>query len=279
MVLACFCKDIQQTHRSHTHCPFCNYRVFARIWSFRKHLLQIHGIESSKKRETTQKDNAATEKSGEITQETVSPKEKPFPCVYCPVFFTTSANLRRHIRDAHNRPTTPILCIDPNHGIYVTPKHESGPLLPIHVVKCISTPAIECEVALCRKLMELANASGYPGKECIHLERIKYADLYVPPASVQHISLQEMLDKALISTEWSECCKELQSATKTSEVSTPFYMERLDFRKDGCSSQSSPAKGTIGAALSGPLSALTLWGVSGIVRVEEVDSLTAVSTT
>lgn len=70
-----------------------------------------------------------------------------------------------------------------------------------------------------------------------------------------------------------------QPATKTSEVSTPFYMERLDFRKDGCSSQSSPAKGTIGAALSGPLSALTLWGVSGIVRVEEVDSLTAVSTT
>ncbi|XP_056298965.1 uncharacterized protein LOC130211941 [Pseudoliparis swirei] len=81
--------------------------------------------------------------------------------------------------------------------------------------------------------MELANASGYPGKECIHLERIKYADLYVPPASVQHISLQEMLDKALISTEWSECCKELQSAASNQNIRSihPILYGEVGFSK------------------------------------------------
>lgn len=45
--------------------------------------------------------------------------------------------------------------------------------------------------------MDIAKASGNPVKECVHLERVKYADPYVPAASVKNDSLQEMLDKGL----------------------------------------------------------------------------------
>ncbi|KAM8908540.1 uncharacterized protein AB9W97_005845 isoform 2-T2 [Spinachia spinachia] len=49
-VVSCYCKDTNQSHRCHNHCPFCSYRVFSRTVSFRTHLQQLHGIKSYKKR-------------------------------------------------------------------------------------------------------------------------------------------------------------------------------------------------------------------------------------
>ncbi|XP_037317949.2 uncharacterized protein LOC119211267 [Pungitius pungitius] len=49
-VVSCYCQESNQSHRSHNHCPFCDYRVFSRTVSFRTHLQQLHGIKSYKKR-------------------------------------------------------------------------------------------------------------------------------------------------------------------------------------------------------------------------------------
>ncbi|KAM8862762.1 uncharacterized protein AB9W97_017970 isoform 2-T3 [Spinachia spinachia] len=183
------------------------------------------GIESYKKRE--KHDNKAdTEKAGDIPHPNDLQKNTNIACLHCTAFFSSHSNLRRHIRDLHNRPTIPIMCIDPDRGIYVTPRHDSGPLFPIRVIKSTSTPIIDCEVSLCRKCMDVAKASGNPGKECVHLERVKYADPYVPPESVKNHSLQEMLDKGLISSEWSERCKELHTAADergTESIHPIFY--------------------------------------------------------
>ncbi|KAL7396910.1 hypothetical protein ABVT39_013480 [Epinephelus coioides] len=115
-----------------------------------------------------------------------------------------------------------MMCIDPTNGIYVTPQHDSGPLFPIHVIKSTSTSIIDCQAPLCRKLMDIAKASGNPGKECIHLERTKYASPYVPPASLKKDSLQEMLNKGLLSTEWSQRCHDLHSAASTKGIESIY---------------------------------------------------------
>lgn len=65
----------------------------------------------------------------------------------------------------HGRPAIPIMCVDPDEGIYVTPGLFSP---PIHVTKSTSTPIIDCEVSLCRTSPKLP---GNPGKACVHLER------------------------------------------------------------------------------------------------------------
>uniref|UniRef100_A0AAQ4PPL1 C2H2-type domain-containing protein n=1 Tax=Gasterosteus aculeatus aculeatus TaxID=481459 RepID=A0AAQ4PPL1_GASAC len=225
-VVSCYCQDTNQRHRCHNHCPFCNYRVFSRTASFRKHLQQLHGIESYKKREKPDK-KADAEKADDVPHPKDSLKNTHnIPCMLCSASLSSHSNLRRHIRDLHNRPTIPIMCIDPDNGIYVTPRHDASRLIPIHVIKSTSAPNIDCEVSLCRKLMDVATASGNPGKECVHLERVKHADPYVPPESVKKNSLQEMLDKGLISTEWSERCEELHTAAAsrgTDSVNPIFY--------------------------------------------------------
>ncbi|XP_034037158.1 zinc finger protein 39-like [Thalassophryne amazonica] len=53
-VVACYCQDTKISHRCHNHCPLCNYRVFSRTVSFRKHLQQVHGIASYKKKDVQQ---------------------------------------------------------------------------------------------------------------------------------------------------------------------------------------------------------------------------------
>lgn len=163
-----------------------------------------------------------TKTPANVQKPKVSLKGRPIHCMYCSSTFTSHSNLRRHIRDIHNRCTTPMMCIDPANGIYVTPQHDSGPLFPIHVIKSTSTPIMDCQAPLCRKLMDIAKSSGNPGKECVHLERTKYASPYVPPASLKKDSLKEMLSKGLLSTEWSERCHDLHSAASSKETESIY---------------------------------------------------------
>ncbi|CAL8293329.1 unnamed protein product [Arctogadus glacialis] len=49
----------------------------------------------------------------------------------------------------------PMMFIDHQNGIYVTPKYQSGPLFPIHVTKSTTAPVIDCELENCQQLMKI----------------------------------------------------------------------------------------------------------------------------
>lgn len=148
--------------------------------------------------------------------------QKLFPCPHCKAVLSAPKNLRRHIRDAHNYDTTPMICIDAMNGIYVTPKYVHSPIFPINVIKSTNPPNIDCEVQNCRRFMQIAWSSGNPGKECAHLERTKNAKSYVKPAVLQCTSLKEMLSKGLMSSEWAVKCEELNNAANNHGVDSVF---------------------------------------------------------
>lgn len=105
---------------------------------------------------------------------------------------------------------------------FVTPKHGHSPFIPIHVMKSTNPPRLDCEIEDCRKLMQIAWSSRNPGKECVHLERTKHAKQYVKPAVLQSTSLQEMLQKGLMSSDWGRKCVEIDNAAKTCKVDSVF---------------------------------------------------------
>ncbi|XP_068584524.1 uncharacterized protein, partial [Cebidichthys violaceus] len=131
-------------------------------------------------------------------------------------------NLRRHIREVHNLETTPMICIDIKNGIYVTPKYQHSPVFPIHVVKSTYPPQLDCEVEKCRTFMQIAWSSGNPEKECVHLERTKTAKPYAKPAVLTSTSLQDMVSKGLMTSEWGDKCEKLNIAANNNGVDSVF---------------------------------------------------------
>ncbi|XP_067307896.1 uncharacterized protein [Pseudorasbora parva] len=61
-------------------------------------------------------------------------KATSFVCPHCTAVLSSAKNVRRHIRELHNIDATPMICVDAMSGIYVTPKHNHSPVLPIHVI-------------------------------------------------------------------------------------------------------------------------------------------------
>jgi len=78
--------------------------------------------------------------------------------------------------------------------------------LPIHVQKSSVIKYFACEVESCMDFMGIAANSGNPGKECFHLERTRTATSYSPPEALCNESLQEMIEKGLISKTRQEEC-------------------------------------------------------------------------
>lgn len=122
------------------------------------------------------------------------------------------------MKDMHNLESIPMLCIDVKNGIYVTPKYQHSPYIPIHVIKTTNPPKLECENQSCGHFMQIAITSGNPGKECLHLERTKNARPYLKPADLTLKSLKEMHKKGLVSKEWTEKCLELKDSADKARV-------------------------------------------------------------
>ncbi|KAL7402512.1 hypothetical protein ABVT39_015981 [Epinephelus coioides] len=127
-----------------------------------------------------------------------------------------------------------MICIDVKNGIYVTPKYDHSRVFPIHVIKSTNPPKIDCEEEKCRQFMRIAWSSGNPGKECIHLERTNRGKPYTKPAVLTSTSLQDMLSKGLMSSEWGVKCEELNNAAKNLGVDSVFPVY---FKDEGYSEQ------------------------------------------
>lgn len=149
-------------------------------------------------------------------------KEDHFACPHCTSLLSSYKNLQRHIREVHSIETTPMICVDRVNGLYVTPKHDHGPFLPIHVVKSTNPPKIDCEMENCRRFMQITWSSGNPGKECIHLEWSKNAKRYIKPAVLKLDSLQDMISKGLMSSDWGVQCEKMDLAAKNTNVDSVF---------------------------------------------------------
>ena len=156
-------------------------------------------------------------KADDVTSDSKLDLKKPFPCPcpHCKAVLSAPTNLR-HIRDAHNFDTTPMICIDARSGLYVTPKYDHSPVFPIHVLKSTNPPNIDCEVENCCRCMQIS--SGNPGKECVHLERTKNAKSYVKPAVLQCNSLKDMLSKGLMSSK----CEQFNNTANNRGVESVF---------------------------------------------------------
>lgn len=115
-----------------------------------------------------------------------------------------------------------MVCVDVRNGIYVTAKYEHSPVFPIHVIKSTTSQKMDCEVPNCRKFMQIALSSGNPGKECSHLERTSKAKLYIKPGVLNTGSLQDMMSKGLMSTEWGDKCEKLNMAAIQCGVDSVF---------------------------------------------------------
>lgn len=142
-------------------------------------------------------------------------------CHKCGIHFSTISNLKRHDREQHAG-QEPMLCIDPKNGLYVTTKHSHGLRLPIHVQKCLPAQMYDCEVDECRDFMSIAGQSGNPGKECFHLERTKNALPYIPPAGLCNESINEMVEKGIVSSSRREECIALFQRAQSEEVNGLF---------------------------------------------------------
>ncbi|ROL42300.1 hypothetical protein DPX16_8179 [Anabarilius grahami] len=70
--------------------------------------------------------------------------------------------------------------------------------------------------------MSIAAQSGNPGKEYYHLERTRKAHAYVPPAALKNYSVNEMVEKGLISTCRQEECMTVYQRANSEEVDCVF---------------------------------------------------------
>lgn len=132
------------------------------------------------------------------------PNKKTNPFRVQHAFFSTSATLRKHGLDKHQKVTEPIFLVDEDKGIFVTAQDKSGPRTIIHMCKSFSRQTLDCEVASCREFMAMAI-----GRECMHLERVKYFKPQNPPPLLQISSINEMAEKGIISSYTKEECSQL----------------------------------------------------------------------
>lgn len=70
-------------------------------------------------------------------------KADSLECPHCTSVFSAHKNLKKHIRDVHTKENIPMICVDIVNGLYVTPKHDHSPVVPIHVVKSTNPPKID----------------------------------------------------------------------------------------------------------------------------------------
>ncbi|XP_047453795.1 putative zinc finger protein 840 [Mugil cephalus] len=218
-VVACYCKDaFTNSKRSHYHCPVCQYRSFSRNFNFTKHLQHQHGITAEKNKGG----NHFRQSNGKTARDRSPHILGLFPCPHCDSSFNASSNLRRHQRDVHSLNSIPIICVDRHTGIFVTPRYDHSPFLPIHIVKSTSPPVFGCELDSCQESMETGRLSGNPSKECEHLLRTRYVKSYTPPAILTLESLKEMERKGLISKEWSEQCELLHGTAAENGVDSVY---------------------------------------------------------
>ncbi|XP_055023112.2 uncharacterized protein [Misgurnus anguillicaudatus] len=109
-------------------------------------------------------------------------------------------------------------CIDPKNGLYITTKNSHGVRLPIHTQKCIPERKYDCEVEECRDFMNIAAQGGDPGKECLHLERTRNSLPYITPAVLCNESINEVVDKGIVSSSRREECISLFQRAQSEEV-------------------------------------------------------------
>ncbi|XP_041844550.1 uncharacterized protein LOC121642123 [Melanotaenia boesemani] len=150
-------------------------------------------------------------------------KMKPFPCSACPSSFLTSSSLRRHELEKHDEASEPIILVDQERGLFVTAQDKCGPRTIIHVCKSYDNQSFNCEVPACREYMSMAT-----GKECIHLERLKHYRVQQPPPFLKKSSIDDMLEKGLISNHTKDqCCVMHAKAAKdnTAAVFPVFFEE------------------------------------------------------
>ncbi|XP_052009945.1 uncharacterized protein LOC127662694 [Xyrauchen texanus] len=148
--------------------------------------------------------------------QTESPKSR-FKCHKCRADFSNTSNLKRHEKMQHGL-EQPMLCIDKKNALYVTPKELHGPRVPVHVKKSLLLGQIYCESDICRDMAKIAAQSGHPGTECHHLRRTISAQRYIPPQTINSASLEQMLDKGLISKSRAQECKDLHLKASEEEV-------------------------------------------------------------
>ncbi|XP_067227090.1 uncharacterized protein [Chanodichthys erythropterus] len=116
----------------------------------------------------------------------------------------------------------PMLCIDEKNAIYVTPKELHGPRVPIHIIKSLLLGKLYCESEICRDMAKIAARSGHPGTECHHLQRTNSAQRYIPPPPLNTTSLDQMLNKGLMSKLRVEESKDLLLKACEEEVDCVF---------------------------------------------------------
>ncbi|XP_062340772.1 uncharacterized protein LOC134039038 [Osmerus eperlanus] len=130
-------------------------------------------------------------------------------CPYCPKQTVCSST---HLQNTHLKFAVHFQDsgIDRKRGVYFTAKDLKSQWVPIHVCKSTSNQTISCEVDTCCEFMSIAERSGQPGKECVHLCRVQNATNHPPPALLNQTTLEEMVNKGLVSTARSKECLELE---------------------------------------------------------------------
>lgn len=170
---------------------------------------------------TKRKAENMTDESTEEMQ-FVKSKHRHFPCPHCTAVFSVQKNLKHHVKDVHDIDCTPMVCIDVRNGIYVKPKYGHSHVFPIHVIKSTTSQPMDCEIPKCRKCMQIAWLSGNPGKECAHLERTSKAKPCIKPAVLTCESLQDMMSKGLMSSDWGDKWDNLNTAARQCGVDSVF---------------------------------------------------------
>ncbi|XP_047248739.1 uncharacterized protein si:ch211-10d23.5 [Girardinichthys multiradiatus] len=201
-------------------CVFCEKKELGNSGHlFRKHLREAiyfsdnnQGTASEKNRvvinyfffaeksETLKRKNEDT--TDDATENTDNSSAAHSACPHCTALLSTPKNLQRHIRDVHLMETTPMICVDIRNELYVTPKQNHCPVLPIHVVKSTNPPKLDLRL------------KGVTNKVCKTLYQ----------TSSPHIcfTLQDMLSKGLMSSDWGLKCEQMDIEAKNSEVDSVF---------------------------------------------------------
>nr|XP_055024083.1 uncharacterized protein LOC129414162 [Misgurnus anguillicaudatus] len=234
--IPCYCTDGAHG-RSHWHCSKCA-KTIQRAVDFKTHLKK-HGCEMAEKSsvdpQTTRaiKDSISEEKLSleeqaqkQLQHQTpvkrnLPPEKAHLKCQTCRIEFSTTSNLRRHEKMQHGL-EEPMLCVDQKNAIYVTPKEQHGPRLPVHIIKSPHLDRLFCESETCRDMSSIATRSGYPATECRHLKRSCTAEGYIPPPPLNSISLDKMLDKGLISKSRLQECRDLHLKSSEEGVDCVF---------------------------------------------------------
>ncbi|KAL7866110.1 hypothetical protein SRHO_G00113570 [Serrasalmus rhombeus] len=212
--IPCYCPDERRGKRSHWHCTKCT-KIIQRTADFRLHLTN-HGVLLT--------DKPLDGEAASVGTSCVSDAAEDYrtSCQKCDSLFANPSNLRRHKRQQNCRQEQHMVCVDAKNGLYVTPKDPQGTKFPIHICKSLVSQSFVCELDSCRDFMKMAAQSGNPGKECYHLERTRNARCYSPPPPLCNASLEEMVEKGIISRTRQQECMALHARACLEEVDCVF---------------------------------------------------------